>query len=292
MSTILVTGATGTIGRRLVHTLTDQGHRPTVLLRDPTRAAALGPDLERVTRVIGDYVDTAAVQAALRGVDRVFLLSPNGPDQVRHERTLIDAAAHAGVSRVVKVSAHGAHPDSPVAFWRGHAAIEDHLLHTGMPSVALRPRFSMANILGHADGVRAHGVVFAPAVHAPVAMVDPQDVADLAAHLLTTDDPPTAPHLDVSGPTGVTFTDLAEMIGTLAGRTVTYHPGTDEETATYLAQHGTPPFVTRQILAIFTALRAGAQAQPATTVTEILGREPRTLTAFLSGHADTFRAAS
>lgn len=292
MSTILITGATGTIGRHLVHTLTGQGHHPKVLLREPTRAATLGEDRQRVTPVIGDYADTPSLQVVLRGVDRVFLLSPNGPDQVRHECALIDAAAEAGVSRVVKVSAHGADPDSPVAFWRWHAAIEEHLQHAGVPSVMLRPRFSMANILGHADGVRTQGVIFAPAVHAPVAMVDPHDVADVAAHLLTTDDLPADTHLDVSGPDGVTFTDLARVLTDLTGRTVTYHPGTDQETRTYLEQHGTPPFVTQQILAIFTALRSGTQSEPVNTVTDALGRPPRTLTEFLSNHTEAFRTAS
>ena len=82
------------------------------------------------------------------------------------------------------------------------------------------------------------------------------------------------------------------MISRLTSRTVTYHPGTDQETITYLEQNGTPPFVTRQILAIFTALQSGAQAHPVHTVTDILQREPRTLTAFLGDHTDAFRAAS
>ena len=251
MTTFLITGATGSIGKRLVHTLSDQGHRPAVLVRDATRVAALGPDRERVIPVVGDYADTAGLDVALRGVDRVLLLSPNGPDQVRHECALIDAAAQVGVSRIVKISAHGAHPDSPVAFWRGHSAVEDHLLRSELPFMALRPMFSMANILGHADGVRSHGVLFAPAVHAPLAMVDPQDVADVAAHLLTTDGMPGGTrHLDISGPTGVTFPDVARVISASTGRTVTYHPGTDQEAVTYMERHGTPPFVIEQILAI------------------------------------------
>lgn len=293
MTTFLISGATGTIGRRLVRTLTTQGHRPTVLLRDPARAAALGPDRARVTPVIGDYADRTGLEAALRGVDRVFLVSPNSPDQVDHECALVDAAVRTGVSRIVKISAHGADPDSPVAFWRWHAAIEDHLRRSGVPSVALRPMFSMANILGHAEGVRRQNVVFAPAVDTPLAMVDPHDVADVAASLLTAHTMPSGvDHLDLSGPEGVTFARLAEVISELTGRTVTYRAGTDQEAVSYMDQNGTPPFVTQQILAIFAALRAGAQARPVDTVADILGRQPRTLTAFLRDHSDAFRQAS
>lgn len=293
MTAFLITGATGTIGRRLVRTLTEAGHRPRLLLRSTSNAAVLGPDADRVATVRGDYANPSSLQAALHGVDRVFLLSPNGPDQVEHECAVVDAAAASGVRRIVKISAHGAHPVSQVAFWRGHAAVEDHLHRSGVPSLSLRPTFSMANILGHAEGIRSHDVLFAPALGAPVAMVDPQDVADVAAHLLTAEQlPGRTRHLEVSGPAGLTFTDVAAVISRLTGRAITYHAGTDEETAAYLDQQGTPPVVTQQVLAIFAALRSGAQARPVTTVQDLLRRPATPLTTFLSHHAGDLSAAT
>ena len=293
MSKILVTGATGAIGRRLVHTLADGGHRPTVLLRSPGRGCALGTDLDRVTTAVGDYAEPASLRAALDGVDRVFLVCPNGPEQVRHECAVLDAAREAGVSGVVKVSAHGASHESPVAFWRWHAEIEDHLERSGVPGVALRPTFSMANVLGHAEGVRRGGVLFAPAVQAPIAMVDPQDVADVAASFLTAPTmPPGLSRLDVSGPVGVTFGELAQVLSRLSGQPVRYQPGTDDEARVYMEQHGTPPFVIEQILAVFAALRAGNQARPVDAVRAILDREAGPLAEFLSDHADVFRVTA
>ncbi|MEI2765182.1 MAG: NAD(P)H-binding protein [Dermatophilaceae bacterium] len=289
MTRLLLTGATGTIGRRLVRTLTAQGHRPAVLLHHPERAAVLGPDRPHVTPVLGDYEDRAGLLAALDGVDHLFLLCPNVPEQVGYENAVIDAAAACGVARIVKISAHGAAPDSPVAFWRWHADIEQHLLDSGIDSVVLRPRFSMANVLGHAAGVREHGVLFTPHADAPLAMVDPQDVADVAAHLLTAESLPAHRHLDVSGPSGVTFTDLAAVLTEVSRRPVIHRGGTDDEAREYLEQHGTPPFVTDQLLAIFAALRAGAQAAPSHTVLDLLGHAARPVTAFLAEHADAFR---
>lgn len=270
MTRLLVTGSTGTYGRRLVHTLTAQGHRPEVLVRQPGNPGHL--------------------RSALAGVDRLFLVSPNVPEQIAYEKAVIDAAAAVGVSRIVKISAHGAAADSPVAFWRWHAEIERHLVRSRIRSVAVRPLFSMANLLGHAAGIRDHGVVFTPHLAAPIAMVDPQDVAEVAAQLLTADDLPERPYLDVSGPVGVTFDDLAAELTELTGRTISYRGGTDEQTMAYLEQRNTPPFLAEQLLAIFGVLRTGAQAAATTTVPELLGRQARPLTPFLVEHAAVFRA--
>ena len=79
------------------------------------------------------------------------------------ECAVIDAAARAGVGRLVKLSARGAAAGSAVTFWDWHARIEQHLADSGVPAVVLRPGFSMANLLGSADPVRHTGVLPLPA---------------------------------------------------------------------------------------------------------------------------------
>jgi uncharacterized protein YbjT (DUF2867 family) len=103
------------------------------------------------------------VRRALEGVEGVFLACANDPLQVEHETGVIDAAAGAGVRRIVKLSALGAEVGSPVAFWDWHGRIEEHLRATGIPAVVLRPTFFMTNLLGSAEGIRHEDVLFAPA---------------------------------------------------------------------------------------------------------------------------------
>ncbi|MGV1010124.1 MAG: NAD(P)H-binding protein [Dermatophilaceae bacterium] len=288
MSTILVTGASGTIGQRVVRALVAAGHQPLAMSRDPRHLAGLPPQAQRV---VGDFSDPASLTAAMRTVEWLFVLCPNAPEQVEHECAVIDAAARAGVSRIVKLSARGAHPSSAVAFWRWHAAIEEHLAGVGIPFVALRPGFSMANILGHADEVR-EGVLPTPAAPTPVAMVHPDDVADVAAHLLTAQTiTGTDPVQELTGPEAVTFADLAQRLTRLTGRSVQYLPASDEQVGDLLGGRGVPPFVVEQILAVFDALRAGAQARPTDTVTRLLGRPGRSLAAFLDEHREAFGQA-
>lgn len=285
MSTILVTGATGTIGGRVVRALIDAGQPPRALLRTADRAHRLPAGAEPV---VADFADAAALGAAMRGVDRVFLASPNAPEQVAWELGVIDAAADAGVARMVKLSARGVDADSPVAFWRWHAEIEAYLRGSRVPSVALRPGFSMANILGHADEVRDLGMLPAPALTTPVAMIHPQDVADTAAHLLLADEFHDE-QLELTGPQAVTFEQVAEAISRHAGRPVGYLPCTDEQVTAALGGRGVPPFVVSQILAIFDALRAGGQATTTDAVTQVTGGSGRTLEEFLHEHAAAFR---
>lgn len=288
MKTILVTGATGTIGRHVVPALAHHGHRPLAFGRDPQRLAATHPGIQAR---VGDFGDPETLRAAMTGVDSVFLASPNTPDQVQHECAVIDAAAACGVRRIVKLSARGADETSPVAFWQWHAAIESHLKRSGVPYVALRPGFSMANVLGHADQVRDHDILPAPALATPVAMVHPADVAEVAAHLLATDPFPTERVLELTGPQAVTFTQLAELLTDVAARPIAYAGGTDDQVRQSLDQRGVPAFVTDQILAIFDQLRTGAQAATTSAVTDVLGRPGRPVGAFLAENAAAFKPA-
>jgi uncharacterized protein YbjT (DUF2867 family) len=179
MRTILVTGATGNVGSSLVRELTERGVPARAFVRDPDRAAAvLGPDVELA---VGDFADPATIRAALDGTEAVFLACGNLPPQLRYETGVIDAAAQAGVRRLVKLSALGAAPGSPVAFWDWHARIERHLEASGVPAVVLRPRYYMTNLLGFVETIRSAGAVFTPAEGVKVPMIDPRDVAATAA---------------------------------------------------------------------------------------------------------------
>ena len=192
MPTILAIGATGTVGRHLVPQLVDRGLPVRALVRN--RAADLPA---AVDRMIGDLADPGTLGPALDGVDAVYLACGNHPAQVTWETAVIDAAAAAGVRRIVKLSALDAAIGSPVAFADAHGRIEAHLQASGIEHVLLRPAFLMSNLLAAADGVRQAGAIFLPAAGAKIAMVDPRDVAAVAAVALTA---PVPRELPLTGP--------------------------------------------------------------------------------------------
>src|SRR3712207_4887273 len=124
MTTVLVTGATGTIGAQVVRELQARAVPVRAFVRDPARAAAR---LGVVELAVGDFADPASLRRAMEGVSRVFLSSADGPEKVAHGQAVIDAAAEAGVERIVKLSAINAQMDSPLPPFAWHGAIERHL---------------------------------------------------------------------------------------------------------------------------------------------------------------------
>ena len=200
---ILITAATGTVGRSLAAALSDAGADVRAFVRDAAKARAILP--AGIDLAVGDFADPSSLDAALAGVDRVFLAAPNHPDQVDWERNVIDGARRAGVSSLVKLSAHGAERGSPVAFWDAHARIEQHLFASGVPAVVLRPTTYATNLLGTLAGVVKDT---AARISAPLASATVPTIEIAKVTLSTT------PWIDAR----TSRTSIAEMFGYLVTR--------------------------------------------------------------------------
>ena len=280
MTTLFMTGATGTVGRHVVPQLVRRGLSVRALVRNPAADLPAGVD-----RVVGDLADPASYAPALDGVDAVYLSCGNHPAQAAWENGVIDAAVAAGVRRVVKLSTSDAAIGSPSAFADAHARIEAHLRASGVEYVLLKPTFKMTNLLAAAEGVRQAGAIFLPAAGAKLAMVDPRDIADVAAVALTE---PVAGELVLTGPEVLTFDDVAAELSAVTGRRIGFVPVPDDAALSQLIGAGAPEWFATNLVAVFGMLRQGIQAQTRDTVRDVLGREPRPLAAFVRDHAAAF----
>ena len=285
MQKILVSGATGSVGSRVVHELRERGVPVRAFVRDTNKAVGmLGDDVELA---IGDFGDRGSIQAALDGVGGVFLACSNQPQQVEHETRVIDVAEEAGVRRIVKLSALGAGIGSPVAFWDWHARIEDHLRASGVPFVILRPTFSMANLLASAEAVQYTGKLFAPAGEAGIAMIHPRDVAAVASVALLQDGH-VGKTCTLTGPEAITFGEVAGHLSGTVGREIEYLNVPDEAALHGMVEQGLPEFVVGQIVAVFGFLRGGAQERTTDAVLTLTGRDPAGFARFATEHARLF----
>ncbi|GAA4604361.1 uncharacterized protein YbjT (DUF2867 family) [Actinoplanes octamycinicus] len=284
MNRVLITGATGNVGAHLVRELRTRSAPVRALVRDPTAAAARLGDAELAH---GDFDDPASLRRALDGVTRVYLCAADGPRKVAHETAVIDAAAAAGVERIVKLSALHADPASPLPAYRWHGEIEEHLHRCGVPAVVLRPAFFMTNLLMVAAGVAQTGTLAAPTAGRRAAMIDIRDVAAVAAVTLLAD--PHAGHIyELTGPKAITFAEVAAALTAATGRRITSLDLTEEQARPRFAAAALPDWLTTQLAGVFGVLREGGFDRVTTDVPTLLGRPARGIAEFAHTFADAF----
>jgi uncharacterized protein YbjT (DUF2867 family) len=165
--------------------------------------------------VSADLDRPATVEAALAGVDRLFLLTRQTSRQLEQEQTVIAAAARAGVGRVVKLSVFRAEERSPLQIARQHWQAERVLQDSGLQHTVLRPVFFMQNLFG----MVRDGTIATAAQDGRVAMIDARDIAAAAAAALTTV-PAAGRVYTLTGPEAVSFDQVADVLGRQAGRTL------------------------------------------------------------------------
>ena len=225
---IVVTGATGQVGSRLVTLLAARGHRVRAVA-EPGAGAAV-PFGELVETVEADFGDRDALKRSADGADRFFMLAPPSPSQPRWQQNILDAAG--GAELVVKLSAFDSGPDSRLTMGRWHHEGEQALRESGMPHVILRPQYFVQNLL-HDEAALRSGVLrtFIPPGR-QIGMVDAQDVAAVAAAVLLA--PPAGnPVLVPTGPRAVSTAEVAHALSAALGVTVreTYLAPTSAMTA-------------------------------------------------------------
>ncbi|MFI6214389.1 NAD(P)H-binding protein [Nocardia brasiliensis] len=281
---ILVTGATGTVGRALIEQLLAAGEQVRAVTRRP-ESARLPAAVEVVRAELGD---AAAVAAAMRDVDRVFLLS-TGPAIPEHDAAVAGAAAAAGVGRLVKLSSGRAGDETatdPIPTW--HRAGEAAVRASGVACTIIRPLGFMSNALHWAGTIRAYGAVHAPYGQGRIAVIDPRDIAAVAAAALTTD-----AHLGriytLSGPQALSPGEQTAIIGEVLGRQLEFREIAPEQARQALLDHGVPAELADAIMALRATALASFTSVVHDSVERITGVPPRTFRQWATDHAAEFR---
>ncbi|MGX1777624.1 NmrA family NAD(P)-binding protein [Nocardia brasiliensis] len=211
---ILVTGATGKVGSQTVRLLAEQGRPVRALVRDPSRAPRTDAEI-----VVADFDRSDTLDAAMHGVDTVVLVTPSVPAQ---EIAVIDAAVRHGVKHLIKITNHKASADSPVDRRRDHARVEAHLAATGMAYTLLAPNLFMQNLLALAPVITETGSFPMSAGDGRIGMVDARDVAATAAAIAIAPTQHTGHTYLLTGPSLITFTDVATELTDILGYSVQY----------------------------------------------------------------------
>ena len=219
---ILVTGATGTIGSLVVQRLAAAGADVEALVR----RAGKSTFPSGVTEVVGDLTDVSSIRAALSSVRTLFLLNAVTPDELTQALITLNLAREAGIERVVYLSVIHADQYANVPHFTSKHSVEKMIESLDIPATILRPAYFMQNEGMVQQVIEGHGVYPMPIGSAGVRMVDARDIADVAAaELLRRDRAPSAlPRLtlDVVGPDALTGDSVAKIWSAALGRDVKY----------------------------------------------------------------------
>jgi uncharacterized protein YbjT (DUF2867 family) len=281
---VLVLGATGTVGEPLVRALKDRDVTLRVGTRDPESARErfdAGLDAVRF-----DVRRPETWGPALEGVERCFLLYPPGTD-LASIRSVADAADRMGVDRVVFLSILGAQrlPILP------HRRIERHLAGTGLTPTFLRASWFFQNLSGiHRPEILEREEIYVPAGSGAVSAVDARDVAAVAAAALTESGHGHRAY-DLTGPASLTFDAMAGAFSDVLDRPITYADPDPLSFAAHMIGRGQAPGFVAFMVAEYTAIRLGVGGRTSGDVERVLGREPRSIRAFVSDLEDAFRTA-
>lgn len=280
--TILVTGATGTVGGAVTRALVQERVRVRALVRDPKRAR-LAPGVEALQ---GDLSDPGSLEPALDGVDSVFLIWPfmtsDGAEEV------LDAIRQRA-TRVVYLSTIGASDQDTASnpIMRFHGELESAIEGSGLDWVLLQPASFAANTLGWAEQF-AGGVVRAPFGDQLRPMVHEDDIAAVAVRALLEDNlVGTRPQ--ITGPENLTTREQVQVIGAALDLTVRYEEISVREAAAGARAAGWPEDL---VSALYSEDRTFESPQITTTVQDLTGRTARTLAQWAHDHADAFKPSS
>ena len=209
--TILVTGATGNVGSLLILKLTNLGADVRALVRDESKAQGLKD--AGVEVVVGDLEKPDTLDAAFRGVDKVFLITPPNPNQVIQAENGIQAAKRTGSPVIVRLSA-GAVKEMPGALPRvsgQHAEIDGMLKASGLPYTIIRPHNFMQNMMMAAQTIASEGVVYMAVKDGKIGMIDVRDIVDVAVKVLT-EDGHEGKTYTLTGPASISIHDVAAAL--------------------------------------------------------------------------------
>lgn len=311
---IAVTGATGELGNRVATRLSRLGLSQRLIVRDPARAPRIpGADIA----LVSSYLDGTAMRCALKGINKVLLVSARDRfgvahisaknhvptpvyDRLQQHFSAVDAAVDAGVKHIIYLSMINAALDATFILSRDHFSTEEYIRNSGVPFTFLRVGLYTDNV---PQSVSADDVIRVPAGEGRAAWVTRDDIADVAVAVLT-----GSGHLgriyNVTGPEALTMAETAKILSTALKREITYQTQTPQEARTtrstsrlekfeaerrFLTGKGLDDYEVDVFVTHFQQIATGALAEVSNIVPELTGHAAQSLAQYLQQHPESYQ---
>ena len=283
---ILVTGAGGTVGSELVKALSAVGAKFRAAYNSPGKidqARRNGLDAVAI-----DYAKPETVAAALAGADHLFLLGAGVAGQTEAETGVVRAAKKAGVKHVVKLSVWGADGEA-FSFAKVHRPVEREIEASGLGWTFLRPNGFMQNLPNFfAATIKSQGAFYMPSRGCRISHVDVRDIAAVALKALT--DPGHEGKIyTLSGPEGLTYTEIAAKLSAAIGKAVAYVDVPDADFKKGAMAAGMPEAYTDAMLSLIHYYEGDNASRVTQDVERVAGRKPFSFDQFARDYANAFK---
>lgn len=279
---VLVTGATGNTGSLLVPMLLDAGVDVRVFVREASKAGSLEEKGAEV--VVGDLDEPETIGPAVEGVDKIYLLTWNGPTQLHQVENVVNAARQAGTPHIVRHSMWGSERSRIVE--QGEEA-EQMVKDSGLPWTMLKPTFFMQNLMGAAQTITSDGVIYWDLGDAELSMIDLRDVADSATAVLTGAGHEGQSYI-LTGPEAISLHDVADAFSRVLDKDVNYVAVPHEAALESRLEMGFPEWIARGYGELMEGFIEGFADRATDDVEKLTGHRPRSCEQFVRDHKQVF----
>jgi len=288
--TILITGATGTVGSEVVKQLSAKGEN--IIVKAAARSATDNTfeNLNRVQVVQLDYDKPDSLAVALKGVDKLFLLTPFQSNMVDLTSNLVSEAKKAKVKYIAKQSVMGADAEPGITPGRLHRQAEKIIEESGIPFTFLRPNFFMQNFVNYYSNlIRSQGAFYMPAGDAKVSFVDVRDIAAVAIKSLINDNQQKGRTYNITGGEALSYGQAAEILSKAVGKKINYVNVTDQDARNGMKDMSMDEWTIKSMIELFEITRAGYVSEISPIVEQVTGNKPITFSQFAKDYAGAFK---
>ena len=285
---MLITGATGNIGKELTRYLSEKGiaFRAMVRSLENARDIAALPGAELVE---GNFDDPQSIERALSGIEKAFLLTNSSEKAEQQQSNFVVVAKRAGVKHIVKLSQWAADINSPVRFLRYHAAVEQLIKDSGMTYTFLRPNLFMQGLLGFRETIIKQNQFFGAIGNAKISMIDIRDIAAVAGEALTGSGHENRTY-DLTGPESLTHSEIAKKLSDALQREIRFVDISSETLKSILLSVGFPNWQAEGLVEDYAHYKLGEASEVKFGVMDVTGREPLRFDEFANDYATLFSA--
>lgn len=281
---ILVTGATGTVGRELVKILLEKQLKIKVGVRSITKTKSEAW-ANQVELVLFDYEKPETLKSAFKDVTKLFLVTPPGTFREKEVAdTILTQGIKQNLNQIVRLSGLGADEHDLFA---NHQAADTLLLSSEIDFTALRPNSFMQNFYNYLPSIKEQHKIFEPAANGKTSFIDARDIAAVAATILTGTNHKNKIY-ELTGGESLDYYQVAELFSDILGFNINYEPLTIPEYIKAKEAEGMPPAFSERFAQFFFLVQKGDYAAISPMVEKILGRPPIKLEQFIRDYRFKF----